>query len=139
MKKKIVILMALAMTVLSMFAEKRTIPLNRNYNAAGTAVILSRTEDLSDMVTKAMSWELKNDPIGGENYITLRVYDMETGHMDVLASWKDGENLLMVIDEEGRKSYVVSDNDFVHLILMPCKDVGDGKAYVIRLCSVLRE
>ena len=140
--KKIFWMMAMAMMMcVNSSAEEfvRMVPLNRTFSTGGTAVILSTQEDIAAGETRPMTWELKNDPIGERNYITLRIYDAETGYLYKSATWKSGEQLIMAVGESGKKSYVVSDDDFIHLMIVALPDLGDGSSYAIRLCSVLRE
>lgn len=113
-------------------AEPRLISMNRNFNVSGTCILYSKEKLPKETDRCNLTWELRNNVIGGENYVTFSVRDSE-GRMQDRASWNGGVNVSLLISDDGSKMYSVSDELFSHLRIMELS----GGNYGISICSVL--
>ena len=117
----------------------RRLPLNHAFSESGSAVMLATTEDLSNPILRPIVWMLRNDPENGKNDIMFRAFDAQTDELITGADWKDDVTAYVKIDADGKKSYVVHDEKYTYLMMIPVPKFTDGKTYAIRLCPVLKK
>ena len=113
--------------------EKKSIEITTNFNMAGKAILLAKSTTVERSDFKALEWELTNQTVGDENFITLKVINKKTGRIEEIKHWKDGAHLLMEVDEKKQTSYTVYDDAFTHLRI-----IGMPLGNAIMLFSTLR-
>ena len=118
----------------SVKSNKQTIEITTDFNMAGDAVLLAKSNSISRSDFKPLKWELSNQLIGDKNFITLKVTNEKTGRLEEAKSWKENVHLKMTIDDKGKKIYTVYDDIFYHLQII---EVPQGNA--ILLFSALRK
>ena len=115
MRKSIAII-TLLLAVLTASAQQR-IDMNRSFDVSGTAFIFSKADQITKSDYIPTKWNLKNNHVGGNNYLIFSAQNAKTGESLALQAFDENIGIQLRIGEDGKKTYVVYDNDFFHLMI----------------------
>lgn len=114
--------------------KMKKVEITTDFNMAGDAVLLAKSNKISRSDFKPLKWELTNQLIGNVNFITLKITNEKTGNLEEIKSWKENAHLMMEINDKKQKIYTVYDDTFIHMRIVELPQ-GNG----ILLFSALRE
>ena len=134
MKKVVLLLLALMLSISTVKAQK-VINMNREFSVTGTLKEYCVTEELDGLfkVKKGVNWHLENSPYNEQNYIRFWI-ETPNGEQEEYKSWKGKEiKIVMILNEDGKKNYLIRDDLFQHLIIMQLEE-----GYLVHNCSVIK-
>ena len=120
-------------------AKDRYIDMNRTFSVSGKAVMLMKTKVTDDHEFQDLRWTLSNQHFNSGNVLTLDVTDATTGEVVAHQMWHGEESINMVIREDGKKAYLVYDQDFYHLRILETPIKGFPDYFTIMLFTELRK
>ena len=134
MKKVVLLLLALMLSISTVKAQK-VINMNREFSVTGTLKKYCVTEELDGLINvkKGVNWHLENSPYNEQNYIRFWI-ETPNGEQEEYKVWKGKEiKIVMILNEDGGKNYLIRDDLFQHLIIMQLEE-----GYLVHNCSVIK-
>lgn len=95
--------------------QLETVDINRTFSVGGNALMCLRSNNATKRSLQPLEWTLKNDIVGGQNFVTLDVKNRNTGAFVAHQTWDEGQLIRMKIKEGKPVMYEVYDDMFSHL------------------------
>jgi hypothetical protein len=112
----------------------QVIDMNRTFSVGGRALLCLRSAEASRKDVKALSWTLTNNPVGDQNFVHLEVKNAKTDKVEAFQSWNGGVQVTMKKKSDGKITYEVYDDTFMHLRIV---ELNNNGIYIILLYSEL--
>ena len=103
--------------------QLETVDMNRTFSVGGNALMCLRSNNATKRSVQPLEWTLKNDIVGGQNFVTLDVKNRNTGASVAHQTWDEGQLIRMKIKEGKPAMSEVYDDMFSHLRIV---DVNMG-------------